>query len=183
MGEETIITIIVLLAGLVGFIVRVARPRLWRTLVDAGDGAPQDRQVPGTSPARKTTEPSPAREFQEEEPAGREPAGSEPAGEVSTGEMEEMAPRDNDGTGAEQDEELPAREEPRRRARVETEPAMLSAPAPAAVDASTADRTGAGAQGSRGGWSRIMSLPPLKRAIVLSELLGKPKALSEERFP
>ena len=32
----------------------------------------------------------------------------------------------------------------------------------------------------RGGWERIKNLPPLKRAIVLSELLGKPRALKDE---
>jgi hypothetical protein len=31
----------------------------------------------------------------------------------------------------------------------------------------------------RGGWERIQKLPPLKKAIVLSELLGKPKAMEE----
>lgn len=33
------------------------------------------------------------------------------------------------------------------------------------------------------GWGRIRRLPPLKQAIVLAELLGRPKALDEERFP
>lgn len=35
-------------------------------------------------------------------------------------------------------------------------------------------------RGARNGWERIQSLPPLKRAILLSELLGKPKALEEK---
>jgi hypothetical protein len=33
------------------------------------------------------------------------------------------------------------------------------------------------------GWGRIRRLPPLKQAIVLAELLGRPKALDRERFP
>jgi len=34
----------------------------------------------------------------------------------------------------------------------------------------------------RGGWERIQNLPPLKKAIVLSELLGKPKAMEEKNI-
>ena len=34
----------------------------------------------------------------------------------------------------------------------------------------------------RSGWERIQNLPPLKRAIVLSELLGKPKAMDEKNI-
>jgi hypothetical protein len=38
-------------------------------------------------------------------------------------------------------------------------------------------------RGRSKGLERVQALPPLKRAIVLSELLGKPKALEEPRFP
>jgi hypothetical protein len=152
MDLEAIIYIIVIFAGLVGFIVRVARPRLWRKVMDVG-----------AAPARG--------------PAGVEPLEGEPAGE-----RVEMTPQESHGTGVTQDAGLPAEVEPRTRARLEAEPAILPAPAPAAVDKTAAEREGAEVRGN-GGWSRIMRLPPLKRAIVLSELLGKPKALSEERFP
>jgi hypothetical protein len=84
--------------------------------------------------------------------------------------------------GAERAEEGPAREGLRTPERVETAPAALVAPFPAAA-ASAGEREGAESPGSRGGWSRVMRLPPLKRAVVLSELLGKPKGLSDERFP
>ena len=56
------------------------------------------------------------------------------------------------------------------------------APMSAAGAPESAAVEGAGAVHLPGGWARIMGLPPLKRAVVLSELIGNPKALEERRL-
>jgi hypothetical protein len=107
-----------------------------------------------------------------------------PANEIPE-EREETTLQGLSVSRVEQEGGLPTAAEPQARTRVETEPEIPHAPAPATVDKPYSERAAADDRGSvRGlGWARIRNLSPLKRAIVLSELLGKPKALSEEHLP
>jgi hypothetical protein len=166
MGLDAIIYIIVFLAGFVGLIVRLANPRLKRQWANE------------TAKRFKPAAPDAAADFAEEG-AGREVEEERMGGESGPFEKPEHAPA------------LPL---PVSRVQVEHPTATSTGPGDmgsgifgTAVQSSVekpAVRVGGADVGrSERGWARIQSLSPLKKAIILSELLGRPKALDEDRPP